>query len=630
MKKSDLALLFSLTVLTVAGIWGINWSIENQKQADALSYSLTLDALSYSSTLPVLSAESGFYDESFTLYITAPENSQVYYTLDGSVPTTNSFLYTEPLIITAGMGRESNETRVINMQLDWMNCADETHYNNAAIIRAVAIDENGNSSDIVTATYILGMEEYKEILVISIVADPEDLFGDNGIYVTGKDYDEWYLSGQEGPAPTPNFLQHGEEWERPAVIELFEGGVSFLQQPAGIRIQGASARYGQQKRFSVYSRKKYSESGWFSVPIFGARRTHSFVLRSGFMNGYLQHLVQDRDVASAESREIVVFLNGALWYVTIAQEKYSGKYFQEKYGIDDDNVIIAKDGEVESGDAEDQALYQAIYDFINTHDMSDAASYEQFDRIIDIQSYIDFSCVNVYFANLDYSERKNYVCWRSRKTEYGEYTDGRWRWALYDMDLLNGNYDVRIEEVNTFTTDTYYAGAAFNTRPLYAALKQNELFCQNFVLSFMDMVNTDFTIERARTAMEEWDITPSRWGMSVEWVESYFPARTEAVICHLAEEFGLTGTCETLRLSINDAEAGYIILNTIRPELSEDEWSGIYFTDYPVTVTAVANSGYVFEGWQSNNISGELLKDAEMTLELPEGGLTLQAIFKKK
>ena len=56
-------------------------------------------------------------------------------------------------------------------------------------------------------------------------------------------------------------------------------------------------------------------------------------------------LVQDRDVAAAESREAVAYLNGALWYITIAQEKYSGKYFQAHYGVDDDNVIIVKAGD---------------------------------------------------------------------------------------------------------------------------------------------------------------------------------------------------------------------------------------------------------------------------------------------
>ena len=161
-------------------------------------------------------------------------------------------------------------------------------------------------SDSVTATYFIGEQRYPDKMIVSLVADPEDLFGDNGIYVTGKAYDDWYLGGQEGEMPEINFLQHGEEWERPAVLELFQEGGLILHQNAGIRIQGASARLTENKRFSVYSRKKYSGSSWFEIPVFGKSRVHSFVLRSGFMNGYIQQLIQDRDVASAGSREVVV------------------------------------------------------------------------------------------------------------------------------------------------------------------------------------------------------------------------------------------------------------------------------------------------------------------------------------
>lgn len=605
-------------MLVSAAIFGINMGMEEQEQVN-----------NNETMVPVLSAESGFYDEPFDLSITAPEGTSIYYTLDGSCPTAESILYTKPIAITRGGGRESATTFVQNMQKDWKNGEGESHPNLATVLRAVAVDENGDSGGIVTATYFIGSTEYRDKLVVSLVADPEDLFGDNGIYVTGSAYDDWYLGGQQGAEPVPNFLQHGEEWERPAVLELFEG-TSFLQQPVGIRIQGASARDFGHKRFSVYARKKYSGSSWFDTPIFGEQRSHSFVLRSGFMNGYIQHLVQDRDVASAESREVVVYLNGALWYITIAQEKYSGKYFQERYGVDDDNVIIAKGGVVDSGQAEDQALYRAIYDFIQTHNLSDASAYEEFGQLVDIQSYIDYCCVNVYFGNLDFSEYKNYLCWRARKPGIGEYEDGRWRWALYDLDLENANYGVVVEDINTFTMDTHYAGSAFNTRPLWVALKQNDDFCRQFVVSFMDMVNTDFTVERATEAMENWDITMIWWGMYPDWMETYFPARTKSITGYLAEEFGLSGTCETVTLSVNDEEAGYLVINTVVPNLENGEWSGYYFTDYPVTVTAVANEGYIFDGWQCDTLTKEQGEKKTVTVDVPEGGLTIKAEFRKK
>lgn len=618
MKKSDLFLGFFLLALLTGGIWGIGMAIDAQEQTGvAPGYEIP--------AAPVLSAESGCYKEPFVLHITAPEHTDIYYTLDGSRPTVNSLLYTEPLTISGGTG----DTYVPNMQEYWMDGEGESHANIATVIRAAAIDKNGVSSSPVTASYFIGQDFLEDHTVISIVADPDDLFGDNGIYVTGKAYDDWYLNGQQGDAPMPNFLQKGKVWERPAVMEILQGE-SVLQQPVGIRIQGASMRYGENKRFSVYARKEYSGSSWFDIPLFGDWRTHSLALRSGFMNGYIMHLVQDRNIASAESNEVLVYLNGAMWYITIAQEKYSERYFQEKYGVDKDNVIIAKHGIIDTGKDGDQALYQAVYDFLESHDMSDPDAYEAFDRIIDIQSYIDYSCVNVYFGNLDYNETKNTLCWRARKPGKGEYEDGRWRWALYDLDLENLNYGVAWTDLNTFVMETHYAGGPFNTRPMWAALKQNALFRQQFVLSFMDMVNTTFTTDRAASAMDSWEITPYWWGMQQEWVQEFFPARTEAITGYLAEELALTGSRETLTLSVNDPQGGRIVLNTITPDLSQGSWSGTYFTDYPVTVTAVAEEGYVFTGWESSGLSPSAGSSAAVTVEIPVGGLSLQAVFRKK
>ena len=616
MKRAALFVGIFLMILIAGGLWGISLGIEGQEESRILPDSYVLSA-------PELSHDSGFYDEPFLLSITADSQIPIRYTLDGSRPSPDSPLYTEPIMISRGSGSMD----IPNIQEDWPSRGGESHANTAAVVRAAAIDENGCTGPIVTATYFIGEDMWKQYPVISIVADPDDLFGDNGIYVTGKAYDEWYLNGQSGEKPTPNYLQKGKEWERPAVIEFFQGA-SLLRQDVGIRIQGASAREYPNKRFSVYSRKKYSGSNWFDLPLFGQWRTHSLVLRSGFMNGYILHLVQDRDVASVESREVIVFLNGALWYITIAQEKYSEKFFQEHYGVDDDNVIICKAGQVTTENPEDQPLYQQIYDFMATRDLADPDAYRALNQIIDIQSYIDCCCVNLYFGNMDFNEVKNNLCWRARKPGTGAYEDGRWRWALFDLDLENGDYGYTLEELNTFTLETHYAGGPFNTRPMWTALMKSSLFRQQFCLSFMDMVNTDFTVKKASEAMESWDITPEWWGMSHDWVQTYFPARTEHITKYMAEELELTGTRETLTLSVNDPQAGCLILNTITPDLSEGSWTGSYFTDYPITVTASANPGYIFSGWRGTEVSDAASET--ISVKLSPGGLSLEAVFRKQ
>ena len=66
-------------------------------------------------------------------------------------------------------------------------------------------------------------------------------------------------------------------------------------------------------------------------------------------------------------------------------------------------------------------------------------------------------------------------------------------------------------------------------------------------------------------------------------------------------------------------------INTTIPDLSEGSWTGKYYTDYPVTVTAVPADGYEFVGWSGSVTSNSDTIEAEVV----EGGITLEAIFGK-
>ena len=84
-------------------------------------------------------------------------------------------------------------------------------------------------------------------------------------------------------------------------------------------------------------------------------------------------------------------------------------------------------------------------------------------------------------------------------------------------------------------------------------------------------------------------------------------------------------------MKVNDEDAGSVLLNTIAPQLTDGSWSGTYFTDYPVTATAVAEKGYRFVGWQcSSPLSPEEAKQESVTLQIPTGGVTLTAMFEKE
>lgn len=95
----------------------------------------------------------------------------------------------------------------------------------------------------------------------------------------------------------------------------------------------------------------------------------------------------------------------------------------------------------------------------------------------------------------------------------------------------------------------------------------------------------------------------------------------------------MSGTREDVILSVNDPEAGAVQINTITPDLSKGPWSGEYYTDYPVIVTAKACVGYEFVGWEktvlSNGRKTTVYRDKTMEIPVEKGGIRLNAVFRK-
>lgn len=574
---------------------------------------------------PILSHESGFYDSEFDLQIISTNDAAVYYTLDGSIPDEGSYLYEGTVHVYDKSGEENVWNAIQNVETDWLEEEiDPTPVPKAFIIRAIAVNQAGKKSDVVTASYFVNQKELANKQVVSLIATPEDLFStDRGIHVTGKEYDTWYLNSGDGGAPTTNYEKTGKEWEREAVFELFEDSKSVLQQNVGIRIQGNSTRNSGRKRLNIYTRKEYGRAP-FEQPVFeNGQPTYSLVMHTSFEDALNQELMEGRNVPYQRNRMVSYYLNGEWWYDGYLREKYSKEYFSDYYGMDGDNLIVYKGGEVEEGYESDRVIYQELYDYVQRKDFSDDTLYEELTQKIDVQNYIEYLSANIYTANMDMDDTKNVVMFRAREPESGEYNDGRWRFALYDMDAVGWTskryYEVEEEAaVDSFSQQPRYADMPFNQGTLYAALRQNEQFCKQFVLTFMDLLNTNFTVDNVSEKLKE-------HGEDITWLNSFFAHRPDYMKKYLAKEFELTGSLETVTLYNADEVKGTVHINSATPVMKNGSWSGEYYTDYPVTVTANPTAGYEFVGWSGS------VDSVEETIEVPvtDGGIALRAEFRK-
>lgn len=464
---------------------------------------------------PAISQESGVYDDTFRLYLAAQPGTEIYYTLDGTEPTTSSTKYTGSFEVAnrnadANVLSSAENVRKMNLagnDYDYVPKTEEVA--KCTVLRAVAVSPDGQTSEMVTKTYFVGNDvatKYAGAAVVSLTIDPDKLLNyDTGIYCLGRIYDEWKTTDEgkqiirnraywnyEG-----NYTQHGREWERTATMDYFlADGESFeFSAPVGVRLHGGASRMYGQKSFNVYFREEYGQKNLkyellpndLNADGEQIGKYKSFMLRNGgndteyskMRDIFIQNQVADRDYAIQATKPCVVFLNGEYWGLYNLTEKYSDNNIEENFGVNKDNVVAFKEGELEEGQDADVALYEELWSYAEK-DFTDDAVYEEFCNIMDIDSFADFYATEIYIANTDWNPEKNYQLWRTRIAEDGNaYGDCKWRYLLFDTEYSMGLYGGSNANTDSLTN-------ALNADALFAAVMKNP----TFQTKFLDTIKT--------------------------------------------------------------------------------------------------------------------------------------------
>lgn len=622
-KQMDLVYVPALEMDTVYGRTkdgGDSWETLNATPGMSNNKAEKAEAVSLGA--PILSHVSGFYDEEFQLTMKAEKGVKIYYTLDGSIPTEDSILYQEPICIKKKIDSKSVLNTEKRVAADWNDYMPiESSVDKATVIRAIVSDGKGNVSKVVTETYLVGLEEYKNCNVISITADYEHLLGENGIFVTGEEYDQWYLTSpmfsdgvfEEGWTDNhdlTNFWKHGRSTEVLANIQYFQNGAEVLNQNTGLRVQGNAARMNLKKNLQLFSRRSYSGNSIFEKQFFEGYDSHSVYASASPEKAYCLGLVENRSLGLQNIEKAALFINGEYWYDATLMEKFDEYYIEQHYGVDSDNVLMIKDTLPAAGE-EYYYIYEDLIEYMRNTEISNEEKCSVLYEIFDVQSIIDWMCFNLYVCNNDVSYKKNCIYWRTIEPEDGNYGDCKWRWLLYDVDHAATWVAAESENFKEFSI--------VSDNRFYWALSSSEHFCRQFVLTALDMMNTNFSLENVEAVLGE-------WGLDLSYGNDFFKKRPEHMLKSLKNEFGLTGTLEEVTVAVNDTEGGRIHINTITPELEDGTWTGMYLTDFPVTITVEANPGYRFVGWNNDcSITDETIK-----VDVIAGGICLTAVFEKE
>ncbi len=416
----------------------------------------------------VLSHESGVYTNAFTLAVSAEDSDHaIYYTTDGSIPTTQSTRYTSSGISIV----DDSQTREypLTAGVAYGNPHDYGNYtygtgNSCTVLHFLEVDGEGNTVATKSASYFIRSEGRSEfpLPVISISLPLEDALSFyNDIQNESKERAEMeyfdFVSGERFALNTQ--IKLGGNWTKGFPYRTMN--VNFNKDENGDKntpvtvdlFEGRTARDGGEltdfKRFRLHSGGNSQVISWFG---------DAFTQRVAAEVKTVSN--RSLDVATAGYRPVEVYLNGEYWGMYAIREHYSDVYIEQNYGVDKDDVImldkspnvwygnpgyyedekvfntdfhfeVAEDDEDEQG----MALGTQLFEFLYQNDLSNLNNYETFLSMVDAESLADLILVHLYGGNWDFMYN-NIKMWRSSKVDPSNpYADGKWRFCLHDLDF---------------------------------------------------------------------------------------------------------------------------------------------------------------------------------------------------
>ncbi len=332
---------------------------------------------------PVLLGRDGVFEgvDGVSVELSAP--GDIYYSLDGSAPTTASARYTEPLRLT------------------------ET-----GVVRAIQVEQGKLTSEILELAFIIN--EGHTLPVVSLVGDPAEITGPAGLY--------------RNPS---------RDMERIGAVKFFEGGQSF-SIACGIKLHGETSKLAQAKK--SFKLKFLSRlDGELHYDLFGNGVTDfsSILLRaaqestySTLMRDNIVHQLAIRcfpELPAQDYKYSVLYINGEYWGVYNIREAHSVEHYAYHYGYDPDTVTHWKglwDRDSEIGQICTWAL---------NHNLADDENYNYVAEHINVDSVIGWTILQAWCSNHD--------CNPPNARFYYSTEDGMLRYALVDLDLGMFEYD---------------------------------------------------------------------------------------------------------------------------------------------------------------------------------------------
>jgi hypothetical protein len=546
---------------------------------------------------PVVLTAAGFYDGGVDVSVQPDRPDDVVrYTLDCQDPEPTSAVATGPI-----------------------------HLDRTTVFRARAFRTGDMPSSVATRTYFVNDD--RSLPVVSLVTDPDNLYDpETGIYVQPGNHTD---AGHDGRA-----------WERPAVMEFFPGRTLGFRIPGGIRTQGNSSPddYAKQS-YSVRLRQGYGEPH-LDYRLFSKDTVTSFkslVLRSGYDDGMdagddnntVGTLVRDPVVTElwrrtgypvSQGRFASLWLAGDYNGIYEIRERIDEHFFMDHLRYDDLDLMRTRWDSTELVYGS-RTEWRGLVQFFQNNTFTGDAMLAEAEKRMDLDNYATLQAL---------AHATAYYSWAYGTFMYRQKADGaRWGWTIWDADRcfltsrLNDNL-LTSTEAGIMT----YLRSTFTNK-----LLQNASYRNRYINRTADVLNTLCSPAQVKALVDSlagiiapelpadvarWNSSVELWNENLQSVKDFAEQRPAVVRQQFINYFGLRGQT-SLHLAA-ERGSGSIKVNSVT--IRQFPWTGVYFKDIPVTLTAIPDPGFRFDGWSDPSLPST--PEVEWT---PDGDRTISAVF---
>ena len=494
---------------------------------DLLTF-MTLLAVTVGMAQPKFSMPHGLYDmRSINVTITpADDNADVYYTTDGSTPTTESTRYTAPLnfigttllrAIEVKDGKSSAITTASYIFISSvLNQPDNpegypAEWGKYSQIKGTATADYGMDQSMTKDAELSPkiIEGLKQLPILSVVTDKDNLFSHENNEETGGIY---IFTGPPVGDPT------GNGWTRQCSAELFGGPQDHdFTIDCGLKLHGGHGRLAEKNpkhSFRLHFKKDYGPKS-LVYPLYGEGEPDTFgqlVLRCHFGNswqhwseGNRQKAQYTRDVwarrmqrkmghTSVNALYVHLFLNGMYWGLYNIAERVDDNFGKEHFGGkkgDYDVIKIEEEGgnhiEASEGTLDAWNEMMETVRIVGKQSAASAAAYEKLDTLLDKDNFIDYMLINQYGGNTDWDHHNWYAIRRNNHRE-------GFKFLCWDSEIIFENPTQNV--LNTYNTG--------GPTEIFNALLKNEDFARRYLRRAKDVL-CDEGLLGETSVVEVWD-----------------------------------------------------------------------------------------------------------------------------